>query len=362
MAQDLTGNLRIFGQGIVVEDIEDGSDVIKVYPVEHLSLVDGKILDYSDDYNASIPDAQGVERKATTSAKAYLTARWLPLCQSNRMTPPDVTKNETVVIWQFADTDKYYWTTVFREPGIRRKETVCYMYGNLEKPLTTWDKSTSYWIEVSTKKKYIKLHTSRSDGEKYEYDVTIDTSGNEFRVEDSAGNSIVLETSIPCITVTNSDGTFFKLDKKDIEAYAPANMIFEALKNISVKAGGTITVEADEDIISKAIGNVSVEAGKLLTLGAGQGLAITSSGGGGASMESGGPMEIKAAGQLAFSSDASVELKSDTDVLVEAGDTATVYGKSSTKLKSDGGIILEAPSITSTGKHTFAGGTEGDRT
>lgn len=181
-------SFQLFSLGIVVEDKERNSDTIKVYPVEHLPMLDGKLSDYKPEYKASVPDSKGTLRNSKTEGKAIIEAKWLPFGHSNRLTSPDVIKNETVIIFRYADTEEYHWTTIFREPGIRRKETVVYAYGNKETPLEKWDKNSSYWFAVSTHDKYIHLHTSRSDGEFVEFDIHIDTKYGSITMSDGLGN------------------------------------------------------------------------------------------------------------------------------------------------------------------------------
>lgn len=194
MSKDRTSKLVPYSLGIVIEDKALDSDLIKVFPVEELPFVDGKVADHKPKYDVSLPDAGSVARKTELEGDAALIARWLPYGHSNRITSPDVVKNETVLLFRYADTDKYYWTTIFREPKIRRLETVCYMFGDLKTPLKAWDKSSSYWMEVSTHKKKVQLHTSRSDGEAFSYDVIIDAKAGSMSIQDDAGNRIKMNS------------------------------------------------------------------------------------------------------------------------------------------------------------------------
>lgn len=181
-------SLHLFSLGIVVEDKGRSTDIISVSPIEQLPLINGKLSDYNPEYKASAPDSKGALQNSKVSAKSVIKAKWLPFGHSNRLTSPDVIKNETVLIFRYADTEEYHWTTIFREPGIRRKETVFYAYGNKETPLEKWDKNSSYWFAVSTHDKYIHLHTSRSDGEFVEFDIHIDTKYGSITMSDGLGN------------------------------------------------------------------------------------------------------------------------------------------------------------------------------
>lgn len=221
--------LQLYSLGIVVEDKPRNSDVIKVYPIEQLPMIDGKVSEFKPKYKATVPDAKGTLRTSNVEAAAVIEAKWFPYGHSNRMTSPDVIKNETVLIFRFADTEEYHWTTVFREPSIRRKETVVYAFGNKEAPLDPWDKNSSYWYSVSTHDKYVHLHTTKSDGEPFEYDIKIDTKNGSVIINDDVGNFVKLESKPGKITATA---------KKDIELNAPTVTI--NCKNLNVNASSSI--------------------------------------------------------------------------------------------------------------------------
>jgi hypothetical protein len=228
MLKDRESKLKLYSMGIVVADKHRGTDIIEIYPVEELPLVNGKIEDYKQDYKVSLPNAKGGNVSGNIKGGATIQAKWIPYGQNNRVTPPDVIRNETVLIFKYADTDTYYWTTAFNEPGIRRQETVTYMYGNIPTPLIKFDKNTSYWFEVSTHDKSIKLHTSSNDGEACEYDIILDTGAGTFTLKDSLGNIVVLDS--PGGNLTANINTL-------VTATVP-----DAILNANVVINGTLTV------------------------------------------------------------------------------------------------------------------------
>lgn len=224
MLKDGLGNLKIYSLGIVTVDKPRTTDDIEVCPIEELSLTDGKISDIEKPYETSLLDAGDVGAKSKAKSGATLTAKWIPYGHSNRITSPDVIKNETVLLFRFADTDEYYWTTIFREPQIRRLETVCYMYGDLTEPLKQWDKESSYWLEYSTHDQHIHLHTSKSNKEPYIYDVRIDTKEGYIEVKDDVGNFIKFDSAKTDIRIENADKSYIDLDRDCVHIRAE-NMI-----------------------------------------------------------------------------------------------------------------------------------------
>lgn len=190
MLQDRTSKFQFFSLGIVLKDKERESDIIEVTPIEEFPLLEGKIKDIEIKYETAYKDHMEIEHPSELKGDYKIIATWRPLCQSNRMTAPDVIENETVIIFRYADDDSYYWSTLLKEPMVRRLETVRYMFGNLKERLVEWDKSSAYWFEVSTHDKHVWLKTVKSDGEPYEYDVKINTAAGTIDVHDDIGNHI----------------------------------------------------------------------------------------------------------------------------------------------------------------------------
>lgn len=195
-------NLRLYSLGIVVENKKPGSDTISVTPIEILNIQPSGDMNKPTKFKGTVKNSTSTGFNSEISSSNYLTANWLPFGCSNRISAPDVVANETVVLFKFADVDEYYWTTIFREPSLRRLETVLYGYSNLPSGMTSFDKSTSYWTEVDTKNKTVKLHTAMNDGELTEYDITIDTKKGTLLITDKKGNTILLNSASDALNIS----------------------------------------------------------------------------------------------------------------------------------------------------------------
>lgn len=190
-----TSLLRLYSLGIVVEDKPVGSDFVMASPIETLNMQPGgSIKDSSTKFEGTLKNSSGKNFATEMSSSNYLKAKWLAFGQSNRITAPDVVRNETIVLFKYGDVDEYYWTTIFREAELRRLETVLYAWSNLKSGISAFDKSTSYWLEVDTKKKSVKFHTAMNDGENTEYDIVIDTKQGTFLLTDKKGNKFFLDS------------------------------------------------------------------------------------------------------------------------------------------------------------------------
>ncbi len=233
--------LKPYSLGIVKVDKDRNTDIINVIPIEELTLLDGDIINNtSTKHTNSLPNKDGVIEDVNVVEDNYITAKWIPYGHSNRATSPDVIKGETVMMFRYMDTDEYYWTTIFTEPSIRRKETVVYSYGDLKDGNVPLDKDSTYYLKVSTHDKVITLHTSKSDGEPYEYDVTLDTGEGVFTITDNIGNDVVLDSRVSKVTITTNSDVEVNTDIVTINAASSMN-INTPILNISndLTVGGT---------------------------------------------------------------------------------------------------------------------------
>ena len=209
------------------------SNMLEVYPVEEVGYADGEINDHKETIEMSGVDAQGNEYSDVIETSNSVLAEWLPW-GSNRYTAPNVRRGEKVMLWQYAEVDKYYWTIMGTEDHLRRLETVIYNYSNTrDESVTKLDSTNSYSIIISTHTKEITVQTCKSDGEAFEYIAKIDAAKGLFVVTDDTGNQISIQSGEKRVSLNNADGTSVVLDKKNITMTAPETIELNA-KSVKV--------------------------------------------------------------------------------------------------------------------------------
>lgn len=195
-------HLSLYSLGIVTEDKPDGTDIILVTPIEILNIQEsGLIKDNLKTYKSELKDINNKVDKVELKSTNIVRAKWIPFGHSNRISAPDVVKNETVILFKYGNVDEFYWTTIFREPSLRRLEKVLYAFSDLPSGIKAFDKSTSYWLEVDTKGKKVHFHTSNNDGEFTPYDIIIDTKSGVFIITDNKDNKIVMDAANSTIII-----------------------------------------------------------------------------------------------------------------------------------------------------------------
>lgn len=212
--------LHFHSIGIVGANKLLNSDLIEVTPIEESPMLDGELTDNIQKYKAKGTNndqaAFDIELNTTTT----IEAKWFPLGNSNRVTSPDVRRGEMVVIYRFADSDKYWWNTMKNDAMLRRLETVVYAFSNNSKENILNDSTTTYYLEISTHKKLVTFHTAKNDGEPFSYDVQINTKEGYLIITDDDGNEIVLNSTDKRITLKNTNDSYVDINKKEITIHA----------------------------------------------------------------------------------------------------------------------------------------------
>lgn len=252
MSTNRESKFKLYSLGIAIENKIDGSDFLKINPIEEVSFGNGDISKQTTEYDIKTKDAKGVDRSYNVTGDNYLVAKWIPNGSDNRITSPDVVAGETVAIYRFADTDEYHWTTIFREPSLRRLETVCYAFGNISGK-GTFNKESCYFLEISTKEKYLHLHTSKSDGEPFEYDIKIDTGTGTFSLIDDVGNEFTLNSANGSLYAILNTSFNVKTPTVNIEA-SNINLKGDIDSTGSIKQSGNVQITGEVN----STGNLSV--------------------------------------------------------------------------------------------------------
>lgn len=234
--------------GRAANNIDDCYDPwLEVLPIEEVGYIDGEVSDNLDPVEAQGIDAEGNAFSVKIQTSNTIRARWLPI-GSNRISTPNVRRGERVFLFQYGDTDQYYWSSMGMDEEVRRNETVVFRVAN------TQDESdqsigphNSYWAEMCTQRKHITLSTSKNDGEAFAYTVQIDAKNGRLTVCDDADNFIEIDSPASKITLCNKEQSFVQVDKQDIRLKAGNSITMDA-PTVKIKASSTTITSGSTSI------------------------------------------------------------------------------------------------------------------
>lgn len=234
--------LRFFSYATVAANKKLDSDLIEAVPHEQNPLLDGELTDDLETIKASGKDKDDTGYETEVETTTSVKAKWLSFTDTNRLTSPDVRRGEEIVLWQFGDTDQYWWTTLHQDKKLRRLETVIYGFSNNSEENIENSHDSMYWLEISTHRKLVRFHTSKNDGEPFTYDIQLDTKKGNLTIEDDDGNYIFLDSKERHIKLKNKDESIVELDKKIINFKSIEEVNIET-KRYTCKASESINEE-----------------------------------------------------------------------------------------------------------------------
>lgn len=222
MAEYADSGFKLYSLGTVAANKKRKSKIIEVVPIESMPMLDGELTDNVEQYKAKGEGVDGEnafdnEIKTTASIKA----EWLPWGNTNRKTAPDVRRGETVYIYRYKDTDKFYWVEFMDPLKLRRLETVVYAWSNERTENVPLDETNTYFLEVSTHEKFIHLRTNKNDKEPFAYDIQLNTKEGFLQIQDDDGNFLFIDSKNRHIRAENKDKSFIELNKRIINIDAP---------------------------------------------------------------------------------------------------------------------------------------------
>ena len=328
---DLTfSKLRFYSVGIVAKNKELSSKMIEVCPIEDMGFVDGEITGFFTTVETSGQDANGSKYTSTADTAVSITAYWLALSTSNRITAPDVRRGEYVMIYQFGDSPKYFWTTLVDDMSIRKLETVIYAWSASRVEDTPVTVDSMYYLEVSTHRKLVTFHTCKADNEPFGYDIQLNTKEGTFTLQDDIGNFLYLNSKLHQWRLENPDGSSIDMTKDNLTVTIPSttkfitkDFLIEASNSVGVKAANSVSFET-VNMSSKASGSFSVETSAL-------------------SMNSSGNASINGAGQASLTSGSNVTLAAPTVAINAVAFSASAGGVSISGAGGTLTVVAPAP-------------------
>lgn len=283
--QDLQlSKFRFYSIGIVAANKALSSDVIEVTPIEELSMLDGEIDGIDLNVGSKGTNAAGESYETNVATNMAIQATWLKLSCSNRLTSPDVRRGAQVVIYQFGDSDKYYWTTLLDDSKLRKLETVIWGISATTSEGATPAPDNMYYFEISSHSKLVTFHTSQANGEQWGYDIQINAEKGYVVIEDTAGNFFKLDSAATSLTLKNVNGSVVDITKDICTITTPAEVNITT-KRYTLKADNCTTTATNTKLTttsynlhaddSQMSGNsVAIAAGN--TVISGQTLLVTS--------------------------------------------------------------------------------------
>lgn len=246
-------NVKMFF-GLVAEDRPLTSRLIKVFVKEMSPHATGALSDNTSSESFSLKGSDGKAISGNVKTTSCVTAEYLDLIP-NRSFPPDVVKGEQVILFQYANSDIYYWISAGRDDKLRRGEILRFGASDDMAVVKDLTDANTYFIELDTKvSKRIRLSTCKSNGEAFKYELIFDAKNNKLILGDDKNNQVEMYSDTPRVVMHNTSGTTVDLNDKNLLLVAMQDMLIRADGSMLVK---TPNLEVVADSIVITAGNIS---------------------------------------------------------------------------------------------------------
>lgn len=212
------------GVGVVAENsILGREEEIHVFLQDTFPNARGKLELNPQEFKTKGVDSRGKSYNQKVLSSSTVTCYWLSE-NSNRITPPQVMKGETVSVYRFNGSDKLYWKPLNQHMNRRVQETVVEAYA--AKPLEAGKNpvestpENSYSRTVDTVNGIIEMRMSKANGEMSAWVLQMNGKSGILTLSDQQGNVIQIDTGKTCIDIKNKDGSHIQLDKQVINIHA----------------------------------------------------------------------------------------------------------------------------------------------
>lgn len=268
-SKDYTSQFKPYSIGVVTANKGEGTGLLDVQPIEIQWASNGEIVNNYAEETVEGKDREGQDVKYGVVTSNNITAAWMPMGNSNRISPPELRRGMLVMIYKDSDNN-YYWVDTGLNREYMRAESVT--YGFCANPSVTDNAKVSqddwYIAEIAPRNHQMMITTSQKNGEYTTYTIVLNTEEGFFKIADGLGNFVILDSKNVQIRMENQKGTFLEMLGEDITINAP--------KNITINAGDNITVTGGKDITTNAGSNYSNTSGSNYTVNSGSQYTMTS--------------------------------------------------------------------------------------
>jgi len=212
--------------------------LLTIYVADFLPFISGELSNFKNKISKiRLLDYTNNKIERTISTSNTISATYLG-AQSN-ISIPDVVPGEQVAVIQYKGQGPYFWFFAGRDDRLRKEEHFKIECANKGNQLPVMGDLNGYSFEINTfagpNGKFISLKTTMNDTEKFTYEIRLDPNTSTISANDNDGNSIVLNSLLRKIILTNKDLSIIDIDKKNITLTAPETLTINA-NNINVNS------------------------------------------------------------------------------------------------------------------------------
>lgn len=228
--------LNWLGVGTVAATKQTNTGEIMVHMAAFSPTADGRTLAQTKMQQETSLNADGVEETSKSLTSNTLPAKWGPIGEPNRLTPPDVREGSQVSVYQVSGQNQLYWTSYGFSAETHRLETIIWGFNanpGLAKD-TPFSVDDYTMFKVSTHEGLVQLRTSQANGEKSSFDIMVNGRDGRIDIRGSEGSILSVDDPEHGFTYTNKDGSIIGVDKKKMLLFTEDSIGVQAKESVSL--------------------------------------------------------------------------------------------------------------------------------
>ncbi|ANZ48206.1 baseplate assembly protein [Erwinia phage vB_EamM_Asesino] len=226
-----------FSIGIVAEDKARGAERCKIIPIETNFVNPTQVQSIESANEKQHASDNAMDNLQVTTGNA-ITAKWWKF-NSNRVNPPDVQKEDYVIILRLGKTDIYFWIDL-NMANVKRLEDAVYAWAADPENQMADDLSNAYVLNISSIDKHITLRTTMLNGEKAAFLFQFDNANGTWQCVDQKGNKYYLNSVEDDLGFENAMLSKVNINKEDMFLYAKKSINLET-ETLNEKVSKRIT-------------------------------------------------------------------------------------------------------------------------
>lgn len=233
-ANEQCSSFRLLSRGTVAENMALNSEYCEVTLTEVTPGMDGELRANLTSLNTSITNASGKAAKGDATVTTTVRAKWLRRGNSALTTPPNLQRGEQVFVYTLGDKGDMYFEEA-SDGALRRLETVIWRFSGTPDYKKSLDSTNCYEFAVSTHEKRAYFRTTKANGEKSAFALSVDGGNGQLIITDDAGTIIGVDSGGRVIHFKNGAGSEITLSGNTVTVEAD-NINFVARSALTLKA------------------------------------------------------------------------------------------------------------------------------